>query len=56
MVKEGQDVTWSNGLKRVSSKVIIDENYYYYYYNHFTAPGLCPGIPASAGTRKVQEA
>jgi len=19
--------------------------YYYYYYNHFTAPGLCPGLP-----------
>jgi len=28
--------------------------YYYYYYNRFTAPGLCPGLPGWAGTRKVK--
>jgi len=31
-----------------------NNNNNYYYYNHFTTPGLCPGLPMWAGTRKVK--
>ena len=39
---------------RVLLQLLFWKRNYYYYYNRFMAPGICPGLPGWAGTRKVK--
>jgi len=51
------DICSHRSLKDDSSFSCMLYTYYYYYYrNHYTAPGLCPGLSRWAGTRKVKPA